>query len=62
MENLKVIKDRIKTVGSIIKATNAMKMVSTVKLARVNNINKCSKQCAEILFDMFSSSYPPQSY
>ena len=54
MENLKVIKDRIKTVGSIIKATNAMKMVSTVKLARVNNINKCSKQCAEILFDMFS--------
>lgn len=54
MENLKAIKDRIKTVGSIIKATNAMKMVSTVKLAHVNNINKCSKQCAEILFDMFS--------
>ena len=54
MENLKAIKDRIKTVGSIIKATNAMKMVSTVKLARVNNINKCSKQCAELLFDMFS--------
>ena len=54
MENLKAIKDRIKTVGSIIKATNAMKMVSTVKLARVNNVNKHSKLCAEILFDMFS--------
>lgn len=54
MENLKAIKDRIRTVGSIIKATNAMKMVSSVKLARVNNINKYSKQCAEILFDMFS--------
>ena len=56
MENLKAIKDRIKTVGSIIKATNAMKMVSTVKLARVNNVNKYSKQCAEILFDMFSKA------
>ena len=56
MENLKAIKDRIKTVNSIIKATNAMKMVSTVKLARVNNRNKCSKQCAEILFDMFSKA------
>lgn len=53
MENLKAIKGRIKTVNSIIKATNAMKMVSTVKLARVNNINKCSKQCAKILLDMF---------
>lgn len=56
MENLKAIKGRIKTVNSIIKATNAMKMVSTVKLARVNNINKCSKQCAKILLDMFSKA------
>ena len=56
MENLKAIKDRIKTVNSIIKATNAMKMVSTVKLARVNNLNKCSKRCAEILFEMFSKA------
>lgn len=56
MENLKAIKERIKTVNSIIKATNAMKMVSTVKLARVNNINRYSKKCAEILFDMFSKA------
>lgn len=54
MENLKVIKNRIKTVDSIIKATNAMKMVSTVKLAKVNNLNKYSKKCADVLFDMFS--------
>lgn len=54
MENLKAIKDRIKTVDNIIKATNAMKMVSTVKLAKVNNRNACSKECAKILFDMFS--------
>ena len=53
MENLKAIKARIKTIDSIIKATNAMKMVSSVKLTRVNNINKYSCQCAEILFDMF---------
>ena len=56
MENLKVIKNRIKTVDSIIKATNAMKMVSTVKLAEVNNVNKFAKECAEILFDMFSQA------
>lgn len=56
MENLKAIKERIKTVNSIIKATNAMKMVSTVKLARINNINKYSRKCAEILFDMFSKA------
>lgn len=54
MENLKIIKNRIKTVDSIVKATNAMKMVSTVKLAKVNNLNRYSKKCADILFDMFS--------
>jgi len=53
MENLKAIKDRIRTVNSIIKATSAMKMVSTVKLTKVNNTNKCSKECSDILFDMF---------
>ena len=53
MENLKAIRERIKTIDSIIKATNAMKMVSNVKLTRVNNINKHSKECSEILFDMF---------
>ncbi|MDO4974823.1 MAG: FoF1 ATP synthase subunit gamma [Alphaproteobacteria bacterium] len=54
MENLKAIKDRIRTVDSIIKATSAMKMVSTVKLAKINNANKYSKECSDILFDMFS--------
>lgn len=54
MENLKAIKDRIRTVDSIIKATSAMKMVSTVKLAKINNANKCAKECSDILFDMFS--------
>ncbi|GHT88676.1 ATP synthase gamma chain [Alphaproteobacteria bacterium] len=49
MENLKAIKARIKTVNSIIKATNAMKMVSAVKLARLNNKNKFSSNCSEIL-------------
>ena len=56
MENLKAIKDRIHTVNSIIKATSAMKMVSTVKLAKINNTNKCSKECSDILFDMFSKA------
>ena len=54
MENLKAIRERIKTIDSIIKATNAMKMVSNVKLTRVNNINKYSQECSEILFDMFT--------
>jgi F-type H+-transporting ATPase subunit gamma len=54
MENLKSIKNRINIVDSIIKATNAIKMVSTVKLAKINNINK--KVIAEEtqnLFNMF---------
>ncbi len=54
MENLKAIKDRIRTVDSIIKATSAMKMVSTVKLTKINNTNKYAKECSDILFDMFS--------
>ena len=54
MDNLKTIKNRIKTVDSIIKATNAMKMVSTVKLAKVNNSNKFSKESAGYLFTMLS--------
>ena len=56
MENLKTIKNRIKTVGSIIKATNAMRMVATVKLAKVNNKNKFSKDCTSLLFDMLSKA------
>ncbi|MDR1391527.1 MAG: F0F1 ATP synthase subunit gamma [Holosporales bacterium] len=53
MENLKVIKNRIKTVDSIAKATNAMKLVSTIKLAKMNNLKKHSSECADILSDMF---------
>jgi F-type H+-transporting ATPase subunit gamma len=54
MENLKSIKDRIYTVNSLIKATNAMKMVSTIKLARFNNTCKFSKECSERLLEMLS--------
>lgn len=54
MENLKAIKDRIRTVNSIIKATSAMKIVSTVKLTKINNANKYAKKCSDILFEMFS--------
>lgn len=54
MENLKAIKDRIGTVESIIKATNAMKMVATVKLSRINSVNGYSKDCCKRLFDMLS--------
>ena len=55
MENLKSIKDRIGTVESIVKATNAMKMVSTVKLAKINNKNKYSKLCSEKLLFMLEN-------
>lgn len=56
MENLKAIKDRILTINSIIKATSAMKMVSTVKLSRMNNAAKYAKECSEMLFDMLSKA------
>lgn len=52
MESLKVIRNRIKTIGSIMKATNTMKMVATVKLSRVHHENKHSRQCAEMLQNM----------
>lgn len=54
MENLKAIKNRIRTVNSIIKATTAMKMVSTVKLAKINNTNRFTKTSSDILLEMFS--------
>ncbi len=54
MEGLKTIKNRIATVESIMKATNAMKMVSTVKLSRMNNINKFAEECADKLSSMLS--------
>ncbi|MDR1288805.1 MAG: F0F1 ATP synthase subunit gamma [Holosporales bacterium] len=52
MENLKTIKNRIRTIDSIIKATNAMKMVSTAKLAKVNNSSKFSRRCCDVLREM----------
>ncbi len=56
METLKTIKNRIRTVDSIIKATKAMKMVATVKLSKINSVNSMSKQCAEALFDVLSKA------
>jgi F-type H+-transporting ATPase subunit gamma len=57
MEDLKTIKNRIKTIHSILKATSAMKMVSTIKLMKVNDINKYSKECADALLYMFARGY-----
>ncbi|MDR2074641.1 MAG: F0F1 ATP synthase subunit gamma [Holosporales bacterium] len=54
MENLKSVKDRMHTVDSLIKTTNAMKMVSTVKMAKFGNVCKFSRECAEKLFEMLS--------
>jgi F-type H+-transporting ATPase subunit gamma len=56
MENLRTIKSRLKTIGSIIKAVNSMKMVATVKLAKVNNTNKQAKVCAGMLADMLGKA------
>jgi F-type H+-transporting ATPase subunit gamma len=53
MENLSLIKTRISTIESVIKAMDAMKMVSTVKLARINPPRE-AKDCAQVLFDMLS--------
>jgi F-type H+-transporting ATPase subunit gamma len=54
MESLSVIKDRIKTVGSIAKATNAIKMVATVKLSKANSLYRNAGECASALLDMLS--------
>jgi F-type H+-transporting ATPase subunit gamma len=54
MENLKSVKDRMHTVDSLIKTTNAMKMVSTVKMAKFGNVCRFSRECAEKLFEMLS--------
>lgn len=52
MENLRTIKSRLKTIGSIIKVVNSMKMVATVKLAKVNNTHRQAKVCSSMLSDM----------
>jgi F-type H+-transporting ATPase subunit gamma len=52
MESLKAIKTRIKTIESIVKAMNAMKMVSVAKLSRVKNANKYSKKNCETMLEM----------
>ncbi|MDR1333066.1 MAG: F0F1 ATP synthase subunit gamma [Holosporales bacterium] len=56
MENLKTIKNRLRTIGSIIKAMNSVKMVATVKLSRVSNANKHAQECARLLSDMFTKA------
>ncbi|MDR1365293.1 MAG: F0F1 ATP synthase subunit gamma [Holosporales bacterium] len=56
MENLKTIKNRVSAVGSIIKAMNSMKMVATVKLAKINNTHTQAKRCAGILLDMLGKA------
>lgn len=56
MENLKALKNRLKTIDSIIKATNAMKMVSSVKLMQMNNKNKFSMASFEILQKMLEAA------
>ncbi|MDR1609801.1 MAG: F0F1 ATP synthase subunit gamma [Holosporales bacterium] len=56
MENLRTIKNRLKTIGSIIKAVNSMKMIATVKLARVNNTHKQAKACSSMLSDMLGKA------
>ncbi|MDR1034403.1 MAG: F0F1 ATP synthase subunit gamma [Holosporales bacterium] len=56
MESLKTIKNRIRTINSIMKATNAMKMVSMAKLAKINNSGKFSKKCGDALFEMISKA------
>ncbi|MDR1476355.1 MAG: F0F1 ATP synthase subunit gamma [Holosporales bacterium] len=56
MENLKAIKNRIRTIDSIVKATNAMKMVATANLSRISNSNKFSKKCCDALLDMISKA------
>jgi F-type H+-transporting ATPase subunit gamma len=53
MENLSLIKTRTNTIESVIKAMDAMKMVSTVKLARITP-PRGAKDCAKILFEMLS--------
>ncbi|MDR2667108.1 MAG: F0F1 ATP synthase subunit gamma [Holosporales bacterium] len=52
MENLREIKDRIKTIGNLVKATNAIKMVSTIKLSKLNSLKKSSKKCSDVLLKL----------
>jgi F-type H+-transporting ATPase subunit gamma len=54
VESLRAIKDRGKTVDSIAKATNAIKMVATVKLSKANSLYRYAGDCSSILLDMLS--------
>jgi F-type H+-transporting ATPase subunit gamma len=56
MESLKIIRNRIRTIESIIKATNTMKMVTTVKLSKVHSESKGSPQSIDVLGRMFHLS------
>ncbi len=54
METLKSLKNRTATVETIMKATSAMKMVSTIKLSRVNSSNRFAKDCTTAMQEIFS--------
>ncbi len=54
METLKAIKDRIRTVESVIKATKAMKMVATVKLSKLNRAPLPDMNCLKILENLLA--------
>jgi F-type H+-transporting ATPase subunit gamma len=62
MESLSAIKRRMRTVGSIAKATNAIKMVATVKLSRVNMLHKFSMECSSRLLRMLSIAIAEARY
>ena len=53
METLKSLKTRISTVDTIMKATSAMKMVSTIKLSKINNLHKFAKDCSIYMQNVF---------
>ena len=56
METLQTIKSRIKSIDSIIKATNAMKMVSTVKLAKLNSLPKDYAKMVDMSYEMLCTA------
>jgi F-type H+-transporting ATPase subunit gamma len=54
MEGLSNIRNRIRAVSSIVKATNAIKMVATVKLSWASALHRCARECSSRLFEMLS--------
>src|SRR5436190_3603247 len=65
MSNLKEIIGRVKTVSSIVKITNAMKMVSSVKLKKYQDkISKCKiyQKKIEEIFRLLLINYKYKHY